>query len=131
MEKITIATNTRTALLDITGQINDLLAKHKFHKGICYLFVPHTTAAITINEHADPDVKADILAELNKLIPYDDNYRHSEGNSAAHIKASLIGPALPIAVENNHLQLGTWQGVFFCEFDGPRARQLWVSLIPA
>jgi len=131
MEKMTIATQARTAMIDITAQIDEFMAGHKFHRGMCYLFVPHTTAAITINEHADPDVKTDILYELNKIIPHDDNYRHGEGNSAAHIKASIIGSNLTLAVENNRLQLGTWQGVFFCEFDGPRNRQLWIRFIPA
>ncbi len=130
MEKITIATRAQISFIDITEHISDFIAKHKFHKGLCYLFIPHTTAAITINEHADPDVKEDILMELNKVIPFDDNYRHLEGNSAAHIKASLIGSALTVAVENDRLQLGTWQGIFFCEFDGPRNRQIWISLLP-
>jgi secondary thiamine-phosphate synthase enzyme len=131
MEKIAINTDARTALIDITAQIDRFLAEHKFGRGLCYLFVPHTTAAITINEHADPDVKTDLLNELNKVIPYNDHYRHSEGNSAAHIKASLVGSNLTVAVDSSRLKLGTWQGVFFCEFDGPRNRQLWISFIPA
>ena len=131
MEKITLVTKAQTAFTDITDQISEVIVKCKFHNGLCYIFVPHTTAAITINEHADPDVKADILTELNKIIPFDDNYRHLEGNAAAHIKSSLIGSALTVAVENDRLQLGTWQGIFFCEFDGPRNRQIWISLLPA
>ncbi len=130
MEKITLATRAQTTFIDITGQISAFITKHNFHNGLCYIFIPHTTAAITINEHADPDVKEDILRELNKVIPFDDNYRHMEGNAAAHIKASLIGSALTVAVENDQLQLGTWQGIFFCEFDGPRTRQIWISLLP-
>jgi len=129
MEKIQISSSAQTALIDITGRIGDLIAQHKFVRGLCYLFVPHTTAAITINEHTDPDVKADILMELNKIIPYDDTYRHMEGNAAAHIKASLIGSSVTIFVENSQLQLGTWQGIFFCEFDGPRTRQVWVRFL--
>ena len=130
MEKITLATRAQTTFIDITEQISAFIAKHNFHNGLCYIFIPHTTAAITINEHADPDVKEDILRELNKVIPFNDNYQHMEGNAAAHIKASLIGPALTVAVENDRLQLGTWQGIFFCEFDGPRTRQIWISLLP-
>jgi secondary thiamine-phosphate synthase enzyme len=130
MEKISLVTRAQTAFIEITEQISSFIAKHNFHNGLCYIFIPHTTAAITINEHADPDVREDILRELNKVIPFDDNYRHMEGNAAAHIKASLIGAALTVAVENDRLQLGTWQGIFFCEFDGPRTRQIWISLLP-
>jgi secondary thiamine-phosphate synthase enzyme len=93
------------------------------------LYVPHTTAAVTINESADPSVKSDILMILNKIIPWDDSYRHMEGNSAAHIKTTLVGASELIAIESNQLALGTWQGVFFCEFDGPRSRKLHVRLI--
>jgi secondary thiamine-phosphate synthase enzyme len=131
MEKITLATKAHTSFTDITDHISDIIVKYKFNKGLCYIFVPHTTAAVTINEHADPHVQTDILTELDKLIPFDDNYRHLEGNAAAHIKTSLIGSALTIAVDNNRMQLGTWQGIFFCEFDGPRNRQIWISLLPA
>jgi secondary thiamine-phosphate synthase enzyme len=98
-------------------------------EGLCQIFIPHTTAAVTINENADPSVKRDILKELNKVIPFDDNYHHSEGNSAAHIKSSLTGPSLTIIVHQSRLKLGTWQGIYFCEFDGPRHRQIWVKLI--
>lgn len=131
MEKIQITSSAQTSMIDITGRIHDVIVHNRFIQGICYLFIPHTTAAITINEHADPDVKADILAAVNKIIPFDDNYRHLEGNSAAHIKASLIGSSLMVYVEGGRLQLGTWQGIFFCEFDGPRTRQVWIHLLTA
>ena len=99
--------------------------------GVCYVFIPHTTAAVTINENADPDVKADMLTEMNKIIPFSDSYRHMEGNSAAHIKASLFGNSEMIIIQSGLLQLGTWQGIFFCEFDGPRTRKVWITLIPS
>ena len=98
-------------------------------KGLLHILVKHTSAGITINENADPSVKRDILKELNKVIPFDDNYHHSEGNSAAHIKSSITGISLSILVEDNRLQLGTWQGIYFCEFDGPRSRKIWVKIL--
>jgi len=100
-------------------------------EGACYVFVPHTTAAVTINENADPDVPKDILMKLDKAIPLDDNYRHIEGNSAAHIKASLFGSSEVVLVENGNVILGTWQSIFFCEFDGPRTRKVMVRVISA
>jgi secondary thiamine-phosphate synthase enzyme len=93
------------------------------------VYIPHTTAGVTINENADPDVKTDMLMEINKIIPLSDSYKHMEGNSSAHIKASLFGSSETILLSDGRLQLGTWQGVFFCEFDGPRTRQVWVNLI--
>lgn len=129
MQKLEVVTTFQTALIDITHQIEDAVKKSKVNNGMCYLFVPHTTAAITINENADPTVQADILKELNKLIPFDDNYRHSEGNSAAHIKSTLVGCSQYILIENGRLALGTWQGIYFCEFDGPRHRLVWVKII--
>lgn len=127
--KIEIHTPSQTALVDITHQVEDMVKKSKITDGVCYFFIPHTTAAITINENADPSVRADILMELNKLIPFDDNYRHTEGNSAAHIKSTLVGCSQVILIENGQLALGTWQGIFFCEFDGPRHRQVWIKII--
>ena len=129
--KIEVHTSSQTAFVDITHQVEEAVKKSKVVDGVCYLFVPHTTAGITINENADPSVRADILMELNKLVPFDDNYRHTEGNSAAHIKSSLVGCSQAILVENGQLALGTWQGLFFCEFDGPRHRQVWIRIIPA
>jgi secondary thiamine-phosphate synthase enzyme len=129
MTKLEVSTPSRTALVDITAQIEDAVKKSNVADGVCYLFVPHTTAGITINENADPTVQFDVLKELNKLIPFEDNYRHSEGNSAAHIKSTLVGCSQYILIENGRLALGTWQGIYFCEFDGPRHRQVWMRII--
>lgn len=119
-----VKTSGRVQLIDITGLVREELGHAAFSDGIVTVFVPHTTAGITINENADPDVPHDMTAVLNKLIPFDDGYRHLEGNSAAHIKASLIGSAVQVIVENGQLVLGTWQGIFFAEFDGPRQRKV-------
>ena len=129
LKRIPIKTNTQTQILDITIHVQKVVDESKISEGICYLFVPHTTAGITINENADPSVKSDILKELNKVIPFKDNYTHNEGNSAAHIKASLMGFSESILVYKGRLVLGTWQGVYFCEFDGPRTRNLYVKII--
>lgn len=124
---VSIATRERSEMIDITSKVKEELKKSGLKDGICFLFVPHTTAGITINESADPSVATDIQAFLNKLIPWDGPYRHLEGNSAAHIKSSLTGNSVLIFVESGHLKLGTWQGIFFCEFDGPRSRKLHVK----
>ena len=129
MRHFTIKTNARSEMIDITGQVRSALRESRVRNGICYVFVPHTTAAVTINENADPDVQRDILAELDKVIPINDRYRHTEGNSAAHIKSSLIGSSETVLVENGDLVLGTWQSIFFCEFDGPRSRRFTVQLL--
>jgi secondary thiamine-phosphate synthase enzyme len=102
--------------------------KSGIRDGICIIFVAHTTAGITINENADPSVQEDILKELNKIVPFDDNYSHVEGNAAAHIKASLLGSSLNVFIEDGRLQLGTWQGIYFAEFDGPRSRSVWIKI---
>jgi len=117
-------------MIDITREVGAVLKKSGMKSGVCRLFVPHTTAAVTINENADPDVPRDILAELDRMVPLDDHYRHIEGNSAAHIKASLFGPSEVILVEGGDLVLGTWQSIFFCEFDGPRTRRVMVRCVP-
>ena len=127
MENITIKTNARTEMLNITGIVQSELDRINFKDGIITLFVPHTTAGVTINEGADPDVKRDMLYEINKIIPFEDGYHHSEGNSAAHIKTSLFGNSSQVIVEDGQLQLGTWQTIYFCEFDGPRTRKLWLK----
>jgi len=129
LKRIPIKTNTQIQILDITIHVQKIVDESKISEGICYLFVPHTTAGITINENADPSVKSDILKELNKVIPLKDNYTHNEGNSAAHIKASLMGFSESILVYKGRLVLGTWQGIYFCEFDGPRTRNLYVKII--
>ena len=125
----TIKSKNRTELIDITSKIQDIVLSSGIRHGLCMLYVPHTTAAITINESADPSVKEDILMIINTIIPWKAGYRHLEGNSPAHIKSTLIGPSELIAVENDRLILGTWQGIFFCEFDGPRTRKVHVRLI--
>jgi secondary thiamine-phosphate synthase enzyme len=125
----TIKSKTQTELIDITAKIQDIVVSSGIGEGFCMLYVPHTTAAITINESADPSVKGDILMILNQVIPWKAAYRHLEGNSPAHIKSTLVGSSELIAIENNRLVLGTWQGIFFCEFDGPRTRKVHARLI--
>jgi len=129
LKEITIQTNSHTQILDITAQVQKVVEESRITEGLCCVFVPHTTAGVTINENADPSVKQDILMELNKVIPFNDNYSHLEGNSAAHIKASIVGFSVNVPVENNNLLLGTWQGICFCEFDGPRRRHFYVKIV--
>jgi len=129
IKTLQIRTGARTELIDITSKVQDIVDESKAREGVCYIFVPHTTAAITINENADPSVQYDILMELNTVIPFDENYRHIEGNSAAHIKASIVGFSETIFVESGKLVLGTWQGIYFCEFDGPRTRRLHIKVM--
>jgi secondary thiamine-phosphate synthase enzyme len=129
MKKLSVRTGSRTEFLDITSAIQQAVDESGVQNGLVTVFVPHTTAAVTINENADPSVQRDILFEINKVIPFDDNYHHLEGNSAAHIKSSLFGCSENIIIENGRLQLGTWQGIYFCEFDGPRHRQVWLQII--
>src|SRR3989339_1001082 len=123
MKSISIATATRTEFIDITGLVKEALKENKWSDGVLCIHIPHTTAAVTINESSDPAVQEDILKSLNKLIPAKDSYRHSEGNSDAHIKASLIGSSVVVIVESGNPVLGRWQGIFFCGFDGPRQRE--------
>ena len=129
MEEITVKTSSKIEMIDITRQVQNIVQHSKVTHGICIVFVPHTTAAITINENADPAVCKDIIGELSKIIPLEDNYRHIEGNSAAHIKATLTGSSQTVIIEKGELQLGTWQSLFFCEYDGPRNRKAWVKII--
>ena len=126
---LSVKTRERTELVDITSDINQLIQKAGIDQGLCMISVPHTTAAVTINESADPSVKSDILMILNQIIPWEADYRHLEGNSPAHIKSTLVGSSEWVAIENRRLVLGTWQGVFFCEFDGPRNRKLHVRIV--
>ena len=127
---LTIKTHAKTEFVDITREVNRLLTESgSVENGFCHLFVPHTTAAVTINESADPSVKEDILKVLNDVIPWEAGYRHLEGNSPAHIKTTLVGASEWIAIENHQLVLGTWQGIFFCEFEGPRTRKLHVRVM--
>ena len=129
MIKLNVNTTKHTQMTDITGMVRKAVEDSGVWDGICTVFVPHTTAAVTINENADPDVVRDFTAELGKIVPWEDGYRHLEGNSAAHLKASLIGFSEQIIVENGRLELGTWQGIYFCEFDGPRRRTVYVKLL--
>ncbi len=124
-----VPTHNRTEMVDITSDVQKVVQESKQQEGLCCVFIPHTTAGITINENADPSVQEDILQELNKVIPFQDDYSHLEGNSAGHIKSSLIGSSVNIIIENGKLKLGTWQGIYFCEFDGPRNRKAWVKII--
>lgn len=128
LRRLTVKTSAPTELLDLTPQIREAVRESGVTEGMCHVFVPHTTAGITINENADPTVKADILMVLNKIISASEPYRHLEGNSPAHIKASLMGPALSLIITGGRLLLGTWQGVFFCEFDGPRTRKVHLKI---
>jgi len=124
---MSITTRSRSEMIDITSKVEEELNKSGLTDGVCVLFVPHTTAGITINEGADPSVVADIQAMLNRLVPWEGSYRHLEGNSAAHIKSSLVGNSVIVLVESGRLKLGTWQGIFFCEFDGPRSRKVHIK----
>jgi secondary thiamine-phosphate synthase enzyme len=126
---LTVKTTSKTEFVEITGDIQKAIQSDGIDDGVCLLFVPHTTAGITINESADPSVKSDILMVLNKMVPWKEAYRHLEGNSPAHIKSSIVGSSELIAVESGRLKLGTWQGVFFCEFDGPRTRKVHIRLL--
>ena len=114
--------------IDITGQVRKIMASGNVQNGLCQIFVPHTTAGVTISENADPDVVTDMLAALGKMVP-DLHYRHSEGNSPAHVKSSLVGCSITVPISEGRLCLGTWQGIYFCEFDGPRTRKVWVQLV--
>ena len=127
MESLSVRTHSRTEFVDITAAVRTAATDLDPADGVVTVFVPHTTAGITINENADPDVMADIEAALDRAVPWQAGYRHGEGNAAAHVKAGLMGSSVRIIVEGGKLQLGTWQGIYFCEFDGPRTRQVWVA----
>lgn len=129
MKEINIRTNSRTEMIDITNLVQVAINEKKVKSGICVVFAPHTTAAVTINENADPDVPHDIMAALDRLIPQNANYRHAEGNSPAHVKSSLLGASELVLIEDGRMVLGTWQSIFFCEFDGPRQRKVLVSVL--
>lgn len=129
MVTIELKTGQKIEMIDITSRINQVIRSEGISKGLCCIYVPHTTAGITINENADPNVVKDILDELNRLVPIEGPYKHMEGNAAAHIKSSLVGASQTVIVEDGRLVLGTWQAVFFCEFDGPRTRKTLIKLI--
>lgn len=129
LKTLNIKSRSRTEIINITDEIVKIVKDCRVGSGICFLHVPHTTAAITINESADPDVVIDIISKINEIVPRDSNYRHMEGNSDAHIKSSLFGPSLSLIIEDAKLLLGAWQNIYFCDFDGPRSRKLYVKII--
>ncbi len=126
---INIHSKQHSEIIDITTDVEETVHKSGLKEGLCIIYVPHTTAAVTINENADPSVKSDILSFLNKAVPWNGNYTHMEGNAAAHIKSAIIGSDRSIIIKNGELLLGTWQGIYFCEFDGPRHRKAFVKII--
>jgi secondary thiamine-phosphate synthase enzyme len=129
-QQIEVRTRSHDELVDITNEVQGVVSRHGVTAGLCHVFVPHTTAGLTLNENWDPSVRRDVLVALDKLVPWDDDYQHGEGNSAAHVKASLMGFSHTLLVENGRLVLGSWQGVYLTEFDGPRRRRVWVSVQP-
>ncbi len=129
LKKLDITTNHRVEFKDVTSQVRQAVRGSNVRDGVCHVYVPHTTAAVTINEHADPDVVRDIMAGLERMVPEGAGYAHAEGNSPAHLKAALLGESVTVLVANDDLVLGTWQGIFFCEFDGPRSRKLYVKVV--
>jgi secondary thiamine-phosphate synthase enzyme len=130
MKVIAVKTHAREEFLDITREVRSAVRNSGIENGIALVFVPHTTAGVTINENADPDVQMDILMGLRKMVPDSLPWRHAEGNSPAHVKAGLVGSSVHVIVQNGDLELGTWQGIYFCEFDGPRERKAFVETIP-
>lgn len=126
-----VQTSGSTSFENITARVKRCLADSGVEEGICLVYIPHTTCGVTINEAADPDVEKDILMELNRIVPFDDGYAHGEGNSAAHIKSSMMGSSVTVPIHEGRLMLGTWQGVFLTEFDGPRNRSVFVQILPA
>lgn len=127
--KLNVNTSKHTQMLDITDKVQQAIDDSGVKDGICTVFIPHTTAAVTINENADPDVVRDFTMEINKIVPWEDGYYHMEGNSAAHLKSSMIGFSEQVIIDNGRLVLGTWQGIYFCEFDGPRNRKVYVKIM--
>lgn len=129
MKELIVRTSQRDQFVNITREVQQAVAGFGVKDGVCTVFVPHTTAGITINENADPDVVADVLYALDKVVPWTSPYyRHGEGNTAAHVKASMMGSSIQVLVSNGRLQLGTWQAIYLCEFDGPRSRKIWVTV---
>ena len=129
MQTLNLSTTERSAMINITAEVNRLVAASGIKRGLCLVHAPHTTAAIAVQEGYDPDVARDTLATLDRLVPHEGDYQHAEGNSAAHIKSLLTGTGQILPIEYGKLQLGRWQAVFFCEFDGPRERKVWVQII--
>jgi len=131
MQTVEVSTRFRTQVVDITGKVQDLLAASGVSDGVVVICSAHTTAGLTVNENADPDVMADVLSTLERLVPRHGPYAHAEGNSDAHVKASLVGLSVTLPIQNGRLVLGAWQGIYFCEFDGPRRRRVLVQVLPA
>jgi len=129
MNIIEIRTKAREEFVDLTADVERFVAASGVARGVCVVTVPHTTAGITVNENADPDVRADLAMTLKRIVPETLPYAHGEGNSPAHVKASLFGSSVTLIIDDGRLRLGTWQGIFFCEFDGPRARKAWVQIL--
>ena len=129
VSQFSVRTGSNVEFVNITAQVSKTVSDSGIQEGLCIVFIPHTTAAVTINESADPAVISDIAMEINKIVPFSDGYRHMEGNSAAHIKSSLFGVSSQIPIVDGRLMLGTWQGIFFCEFDGPRNRKVHIKLL--
>lgn len=128
MKSFNVPTRHHSQFVEITAEVQKVVTESKLQDGVCVVYVPHTTAGITINENADPDVVRDMIHALDKIVPWDDpGYRHGEGNSAAHVKASMMGSSVRVPVQGGKLQFGTWQGIYLCEFDGPRTRKVWVQ----
>jgi len=128
MERISVKTSSRVELIDISDRVQTIVSKSKVRDGVCFIFCPHTTAGLTINENADASVRRDIVNALNKLVPANAGYSHSEGNADSHIKSSLFGSSLTVFVTDGQLAFGSWQGIYFCESDGPRSREVWVKI---
>jgi secondary thiamine-phosphate synthase enzyme len=129
MKEISVRTNAQVEMIDITTAVETAVKEKNVENGFCIVFTPHTTAAVTINENADPDVPRDIINALEKVVPQNAPYRHREGNSPAHVKSSLVGASETVLIENSGLVLGTWQSIFFCEFDGPRSRKVFIKVV--
>jgi secondary thiamine-phosphate synthase enzyme len=127
-KKLEVRTPSHSCLVEITAQVQNAVSGSGLVDGVCHIFVPHTTAGIAINENADPTVRADIVKALDRIVPWEDRYEHGEGNSAAHIKASVFGQSHFVLVSGGRIQLGTWQGIYLAEFDGPRTRQVWIQM---
>ena len=129
INQIPVNSQNLTEMIDISSEVKKIVNEKGIQEGACLIYCPHTTAGLTINENADPDVKKDMVKEINKIVPFDDSYQHFEGNSAAHIKATFTGFHLIIPIHKGQLTLGTWQGIYFCEYDGPRSRTVHVSIL--
>ncbi len=130
MIELTLQTHHRTEFVDITARVQQAVRESGIESGMVVVYSPHTTAGLTVNEHADPAVREDIGDTLDRLVPRSPEYKHLEGNADSHVKTSMMGPSLTLIVEHGRVQLGRWQGIFFCEFDGPRRRTLWLQVIP-